>query len=245
MNVNFSYSHLSGSVRRSMPKSRRRPGWGYGHRHHNGRGKGVAIAFRLGFRFPCSFHDRRSADPPHNDPDTGQSRPYGDSLDSIYVHFQSLIKELVWLFQVSAQVLCILTFIGKYRPLETQFPDVVSQLIPICERLASEGTPKQAKHAIRCLHVNLTNQEPVFSKILDTLKEHLVTSSPYCRTSIVTLGHLALLLPDKFQKFQIKNIVSRKIVKELLLKVTYISHLSIPKCVTPKEFQRMFKESNP
>lgn len=157
--------------------------------------KGLRLLFVLAFGFPAHF-----------------------MTDEVLTRLLTILTQDSLDPTVSAQVLCILTFIGKYRPLETQFPDVVSQLIPICERLASEGTPKQAKHAIRCLHVNLTNQEPVFSKILDTLKEHLVTSSPYCRTSIVTLGHLALLLPDKFQKFQIKNIVSRKIVKELLLK---------------------------
>nr|CAH0110668.1 unnamed protein product [Daphnia galeata] len=108
---------------------------------------------------------------------------------------------------VSAMVLCILTFVGKYRPLETHFQDIVSQLIPICERLATEGTTKQAKHAMRCLHVNIANQE----------QDNLVTSSPHCRTSIVTLGHMALLLPERFT-IPIKNIVSRKIVKELLLK---------------------------
>lgn len=119
---------------------------------------------------------------------------------------------------VSAMVLCILTFVGKYRPLDTQFPDIVGQLIPICERLATEGSTKQAKHAMRCLHVNVTNQEEVFSRILESLKENLVLSSPYCRTSIVSLGHMALLLPGRFT-IPIKNIVSRKIVKELLLKV--------------------------
>jgi len=120
---------------------------------------------------------------------------------------------------VSAMVLCILTSVGKYRPLESsQFPDIASQLIPICQRLATKGTTKQAKHAMRCLHVNITNQEQVFSTMLESLKDNLVTSSPHCRTSIVTLGHMALLLPDRFT-IQIKNIVSRKIVKELLLKV--------------------------
>ena len=120
---------------------------------------------------------------------------------------------------VSAMVLCILTFVGKYQALETQFPDHVSLLVPICERLATQGSTKQAKHAMRCLHVNLTNQEPVFTKILEVLKDNLQTSSPYCRTSIVTMGHIALLLPDRFT-IAIKNIVARKIVKELLLKVS-------------------------
>ena len=158
--------------------------------------KGLKLLFVLAFGFPAHF-----------------------MTEEVLTRLLSILTLDCQDHNVSAMVLCILTFVGKYRPLETQFPDMVSQLIPICERLASEGTPKQAKHAIRCLHVNLTNQEPVFSKILDTLKEHLVTSSPCCRTSIVTLGHLALLLPDKFT-IPIKNIVSRKIVKELLLKVS-------------------------
>ena len=130
----------------------------------------------------------------------------------------------IWSIQVSVHVLSILTFIGNYRPLETRFPDVTSQLVPICQRLALEGTPKQAKHAIRCLLSNLANHQPVFANILEASKGRLVTSSPHCRTSIVTLGHLAPLITDSFNKFQIRNIVSRNIVKELLLKVTHGSY---------------------
>jgi sister-chromatid-cohesion protein PDS5 len=157
--------------------------------------KGLRLLFVLAFGFPAHFMT--------------------EDVLSRLVNILSLDSQD---HSVSAMVLCILTFVGKYRPLETQFQDIVSQLIPICERLATEGTTKQAKHAMRCLHVNITNQEQVFSKILESLKDNLVTSSPHCRTSIVTLGHMALLLPDRFT-IQIKNIVSRKIVKELLLKV--------------------------
>ena len=156
--------------------------------------KGLRLLFVLAFGFPAHFMS-----------DDVLSRLLGilsmDSQDH----------------NVSAMVLCILTFIGKYRPLESQFPDIVNQLVPICERLATQGTTKQAKHAMRCLHVNVTNQEQVFTKILDAVKENLSPSSPHCRTSIVTLGHMALLLPERFT-IPIKNIVSRKIVKELLLK---------------------------
>ncbi|XP_057373894.1 sister chromatid cohesion protein PDS5 homolog B-B-like isoform X1 [Daphnia carinata] len=156
--------------------------------------KGLRLLFVLAFGFPAHFMSE-------------------DVLTRL-VNILSLDSQD---HSVSAMVLCILTFVGKYRPLEAQFRDIVSQLIPICERLATEGTTKQAKHAMRCLHVNITNHEQVFSKILESLKDNLTTSSPHCRTSIVTLGHMALLLPDRFT-IQIKNIVSRKIVKELLLK---------------------------
>lgn len=157
--------------------------------------KGLRLLFVLAFGFPAHF-----------------------MTEDVLSRLVSILSLDSQDHSVSAMVLCILTFVGKYRPLEAQFPDIVSQLIPICERLATEGTTKQAKHAMRCLHVNITNQEQVFSKILESLKDNLVTSSPHCRTSIVTLGHMALLLPDRFT-IQIKNIVSRKIVKELLLKV--------------------------
>lgn len=160
--------------------------------------KGLRLLFVLAFGFPAHFMSE-------------------DVLTRL-VNILSLENQE---HSVSAMVLCILTFVGKYRPLEAQFPDIVSQLIPVCERLATEGTTKQAKHAMRCLHVNITNQEQVFSRILDCLKENLGITSPHCRTSIVTLGHMALLLPDRFT-VQIKNVVSRKIVKELLLKVRQI-----------------------
>lgn len=165
--------------------------------------KGLRLLFVLAFGFPAHF-----------------------MTDDVLSRLVSILSLESQDHNVSAMVLCILTFVGKYRPLETQFPNIVSQLIPICERLATEGTTKQAKHAMRCLHVNITNQDQVFSKILESLKDNLSMSSPHCRTSIVTLGHLALLLPDRFT-INIKNIVSRKIVKELLLKVSIAEEVSI------------------
>lgn len=162
--------------------------------------KGLRLLFVLAFGFPAHF-----------------------MADDILTRLVNILLLDSQDQSVSAMVLCILTFVGKYRPLEVQFSDIVSQLIPICERLATEGTTKQAKHAMRCLHVNVTSQEQVFTRILDSLKDNLVLSSPNCRTSIVTLGHMALLLPDRFM-VQIKNIVSRRIVKELLLKVNIEHH---------------------
>ena len=41
--------------------------------------------------------------------------------------------------------------------------------------------------------------------------------NPHFRTSLVSLGHISLNLPEQFPVI-IKNIVSRKVVKDLLMK---------------------------
>ncbi|XP_076031392.1 cohesin associated factor B pds5 isoform X2 [Oratosquilla oratoria] len=119
---------------------------------------------------------------------------------------------------VSPPVLSVLTHIGKYKAIGEAFPHLSPVLVPICQRFAETGTPKQAKQAVRCLHTNCT-QDPdkVFSKILEKVKEQLTFESPHFRTSVVTLGHIAYNMPDRFM-IPIKNIVSRKIVKELLMR---------------------------
>ena len=80
-------------------------------------------------------------------------------------------------------------------------------------------TLKQAKQAIKCMFLNTTeNKEKIFSDILDVIKENLNgDKGKNYLTAIVALGHLALYLPEKFP-VQIKNLVSRKIVKELVMK---------------------------
>ena len=82
------------------------------------------------------------------------------------------------------------------------------------------GTPKQAKQAMKCMYMNTTdNQDKVFSGILDVNKENLMgeKNKQHYLTAIVALGHLSFHLPEKFH-VQIKNLVSRKIVKELEMK---------------------------
>ena len=62
------------------------------------------------------------------------------------------------------------------------------------------------------------NQDQVFSKVLEEIKEKLNgDKDKHFLTAIVALGHLAFLLPEKFP-VQLKNLVSRKIVKELVMK---------------------------
>ncbi|XP_023710496.1 sister chromatid cohesion protein PDS5 homolog B isoform X1 [Cryptotermes secundus] len=124
---------------------------------------------------------------------------------------------------VAPLVLSVFTFLGKYKPIGELFGDLMRELVPICKEFAVTGTAKQAKQAIRCLYVNLAHgQDAVFSEILERIKENLNPSSQHFRTAIVALGHIAYNLPDKYP-VHIKNIVSRKVVKELLVKESGVS----------------------
>ena len=64
----------------------------------------------------------------------------------------------------------------------------------------------------------LNFQDQVFTDVLEIIKDNLSLDrgEAFC-SAIVALGHIAFHLPDKFP-IQIKNIVSRKIVKELIMK---------------------------
>ncbi|CAG4939387.1 unnamed protein product [Colias eurytheme] len=119
---------------------------------------------------------------------------------------------------IAPHILAALTFLGKYRPLGEACSSLFPKLISLCKAYAEVGTPKQAKNAVRCLFVNVPEQRSqIFTEILETLKTTLSPQSEHYRTAIVTLGHIAHNLPDNFP-VHIKNIVSRKIVKELLVR---------------------------
>ena len=138
--------------------------------------------------------------------------------------YKDIIKELLNMLgnaanYVAPLVLHILSFIGKHKPIQTSFSELQAILRKICVQFVKLGTPKQAKQAIKCMYMNtVENQEQVFTEILETIKENLngEKGKSYL-TAIVALGHLANSLPDKFP-VQIKNLVSRKIVKELVMK---------------------------
>lgn len=173
-------------------------------------------------------------------------------------HFQhaSALEPLLGLLSfdepyVAPYILKAFTYLGKFRPLADSHPQIVAQLLPICKELAISGTPKQAKHAVRCMFVNMGSypggatgaaatsasasaafkddaDAPIssaavhaqvlnmFGELVDVLK-HLQADQPNYRTLIVLLGHIAYNLPDRFQ-LAIKNTVSRKIVRELLVR---------------------------
>lgn len=140
-----------------------------------------------------------------------------------HFHHTDVLEQLMNLLHledesVAPLVLSIFTFLGKYKCLYEDFPELMNTLAPICKNFAEEGTPKQAKGAIRCIFINMPDlHDTIFPSLLETAKNNLEPSSLYYRTAIVTLGHIAYNIPDKC-KVQIKNIVSRKIVKELLVK---------------------------
>lgn len=138
--------------------------------------------------------------------------------------YKDIIKSLINMFKheknfVAPIVLNTLSFIGKYKPINELFPELHEILKKICIKFVMLGTPKQAKQAIKCLHLNTTeNIEETFSQVLEGIKENLNgDKNKNYLTAIVALGHLAFYLPDTFP-VQIKNLVSRKIVKELVMK---------------------------
>ena len=146
------------------------------------------------------------------------------------VHFVSkyVLRPLLNIFSAQAQdpnmstlLLRIFTFVGKYRSKDKKlFATVTSPLVAVCMKLAIEGTLKQAKHALRCLHAYTENPTEVFSPIFDSLKGNLFASSPDFPKSIVILGHMVLLLPDVFS-IPLQDDVATKIVRDLLLKVCF------------------------
>ncbi|XP_030387208.1 sister chromatid cohesion protein PDS5 homolog B [Scaptodrosophila lebanonensis] len=143
---------------------------------------------------------------------------------------------------VAPLVLKTLTHLGRYQPLiDEAYPTILEELAPICKDFALMGTPKQAKHAVRCIFVNsqssaatdgaggggcgnsggaasTTTQtvHQIFNEIIEALRIGLVPNCEYQRTMIVTLGHIAYNMPQAFL-IPVKNMIARRIVKELLI----------------------------
>lgn len=148
-------------------------------------------------------------------------------------HFQheEILRHMIGLLNfdedyVAPYVLKAFTYLGRYKPLIESHLEIIKELAPICKEFAVAGSPKQAKHAIRCMFVNTQSSEvfksydpsiDIFPDIVESFKVTLNPDNEHYRTAIVSLGHIAYNLPEKFH-VQIKNIISRKIVKELLVK---------------------------
>ncbi|XP_064607690.1 sister chromatid cohesion protein PDS5 homolog B-like [Liolophura sinensis] len=107
-------------------------------------------------------------------------------------------------------------FANTGHNLQERFPAVFSSLLPVLQSLAKLGTPKQAKHAIRCIGVICENKEAALTQVFEHIKKSLNPDSANYLTSIVALGHIAQLCPQEFAS-DIKSIVSKVIVKELLM----------------------------
>ena len=119
---------------------------------------------------------------------------------------------------VAPLVLAIISFIGKFKPISELYPELHSIIRQICNEYIKTGTPKETKHAIKCLYTNTKdNIEETFSPVFEIVKENLNgEKNKHYLTAIVALGHLAFYLPDKFRA-QIKNLISRRIVKDLMM----------------------------
>lgn len=156
-------------------------------------------------------------------------------------HFQheEILRHMIGLLNfdeeyVAPYVLKAFTYLGRYKPIIESHLEIVKELGPICKEFAVAGSPKQAKHAIRCMFVNTQTSDPnvdtsvdIFPEIVESFKLTLNPENEHYRTAIVSLGHIAYNLPDKFH-VQIKNIISRKIVKELLVKETSSNRSDVP-----------------
>jgi len=148
-------------------------------------------------------------------------------------HFQypDILKELLTFLSIPGEhisplTLTALTFIGRSKPIGDSFPRLLETLAPICKAFVRGRNPKQAKQAIKCLYTNATDtREAVFTEVLESVKNNLSseTHDESFLTAIVSLGHIAYLMPDKFP-VQIKNLVSRNLVKQLLMKGASAPH---------------------
>ena len=143
-------------------------------------------------------------------------------------HFQhnNILRNMIALLSleedyISPYILKAFTYLGRFKPLIDSHQGVLEELAPICKDLAMSGTPKQAKHAIRCMFVNTETDTDssidIFTDLVDSFKTTLNPHHENYRTAIVALGHIAYNMPEKYQ-VPIKNIISRKIVKDLLVK---------------------------
>ncbi|XP_059168056.1 sister chromatid cohesion protein PDS5 homolog A-B-like isoform X2 [Physella acuta] len=109
----------------------------------------------------------------------------------------------------------IITNTGSH--LHMDHPDVYSSLVPLLINLAKYGSPRQAKHALRCINTICINKEQAISNIFESVQTALNPDNANYLTAIVSLGHIAQLFP-KLYSGEIKSIVSKIIVKDLLMK---------------------------
>ncbi|XP_003748624.1 sister chromatid cohesion protein PDS5 homolog B [Galendromus occidentalis] len=116
--------------------------------------------------------------------------------------------------RTQVQTLLVLSNVSK--DLEVSFPNIAQRIQPVVQNFVENGTPKQAKYAVQCLYNMVFNKDRVLGVVIDHLKHHLTLESPNFETALVSLGHIALLLPETFYQ-QMKSIVSKIVVKELLM----------------------------
>uniref|UniRef100_T1J3Z9 Uncharacterized protein n=1 Tax=Strigamia maritima TaxID=126957 RepID=T1J3Z9_STRMM len=151
--------------------------------------RGLKLLYTLSWVFPGAFQCR--------------------DIYSRFLQFLQLGDELA-----AEMTLQIFANIGS--KLEFDQPETSVILVPILKRFASEGSMKQAKYAVRCLVTICRDRYMIFEHSLEELKKHLTLESTYFCTALVSVGHIAYYCPDLFGS-QMKNIVSKVVVKDLLM----------------------------
>lgn len=147
-----------------------------------------------------------------------QSCFHSEKVFSVLLNFVKSDDDIV-----SDTALQILKNVGLN--MEQMFPDIHSTLLPLLQRMAKSGTPKQAKHAIRCIDTLCRNKDAIFKQLYEHLEKSMDLDAPNFLTSLVGIGHLSLLCPGMFAS-STSNIVSKFIVKELLMQDRTVSRKS-------------------
>ncbi|KAH9494579.1 Sister chromatid cohesion protein PDS5 B [Bulinus truncatus] len=139
--------------------------------------------------------------------------PYYFKSVEIFENFLTFVKHDDDL--VSDLAIQIITNTGAH--LHMDHPEVYSSLVPLLTNIAKFGSPRQAKHALRCINTICINKEQAVTSIFESIQGALNPDNANYLTAIVSLGHIAQLFPKLFAS-EIKGIVSKVIVKDLLMK---------------------------
>ncbi|XP_018494436.1 sister chromatid cohesion protein PDS5 homolog B-B [Galendromus occidentalis] len=96
------------------------------------------------------------------------------------------------------------------------YPDVAKSLKDVLLNMLENGTPKQAKLAVRCISCILKDAESCLSDALDRLKQLVVKSPRQRETILVSLGQIAGFRPDIFNPYR-EHIIVEVAVKMILM----------------------------
>lgn len=144
------------------------------------------------------------------------------ALSSVYPHYfktEETFELLLSFLKHDDEAVADLTiqiFISVGKSLQSEHPNIYTVLLPILQRSAKLGNPKQSKHAIKCISIVCQKKETILNQVFEYVKKSLTPESANFITSIVALGHIAKMCPTEFAA-DVKAIVSKTIVKDLLM----------------------------
>lgn len=125
--------------------------------------------------------------------------------------------------------MCMEIFIATGAEIKKNHPKIVSCLQPLLTKLATQGTMKQAKYAIRCFNV-VYEESKGFNRVYNSLVSSLDYENPHLLAVLTSLSQIALLQPQLFANKH-KAVVKLFVLKKLLM---------VDRCV--KEFNERDKE---